>query len=180
MRTRGGGHITNVSSIGVQTTPPRFSAYVASKAALDAFTRVAAGELHGDAITFTTIHMPLVRTPMIEPTRLYDSFPALSPQAAADMIVDSITRRPRHIGTPLGGLAELAYAATPRLVERILGLAYRAFPDSPATDAPDAAAPDRDADGSGDEPAAAASAATSKPAAPELTALVRFLRGVHW
>ena len=34
------GHIVNVSSIGVQTNPPRFSAYVASKAALDAFTRV--------------------------------------------------------------------------------------------------------------------------------------------
>ena len=67
MRERGSGHIVNVSSIGVQTNPPRFSAYVASKAALDAFTRVVASEVIGDGVTFTTIHMPLVRTPMIAP-----------------------------------------------------------------------------------------------------------------
>ena len=67
MRERGSGHIVNISSIGVQTNPPRFSAYVASKAALDAFTRVVASEVIGDGVTFTTIHMPLVRTPMIAP-----------------------------------------------------------------------------------------------------------------
>ena len=75
MRERRSGHIVNVSSIGVQTNPPRFSAYVASKAALDAWTRVVSSELVGDGITFTTIHMPLVRTPMIAPTKMYDSFP---------------------------------------------------------------------------------------------------------
>ena len=42
MRERGSGHVVNVSSIGAQTNPPRFSAYVASKAALDAWTRVVA------------------------------------------------------------------------------------------------------------------------------------------
>src|SRR3954471_17089538 len=65
MREKKPGHIVNVSSIGVQTNPPRFSAYVASKAALDAFTRVVSSETIGDNVTFTTIHMPLVRTPMI-------------------------------------------------------------------------------------------------------------------
>ena len=66
----------NISSIGVQTNPPRFSAYVASKAALDSWSNVVASELVGDGITFTNIHMPLVRTPMIAPTKLYDKFPA--------------------------------------------------------------------------------------------------------
>ena len=80
MRERGSGHIVNISSIGVQTNPPRFSAYVASKAALDAFTRVVASEVIGDGVTFTTIHMPLVRTPMIAPTKMYDAFPAISPR----------------------------------------------------------------------------------------------------
>ena len=62
MRERKTGHIVNVSSIGVQTNPPRFSAYVASKAALDAFTRVvSSSETIGDGVTFTTIHMPLVQ-----------------------------------------------------------------------------------------------------------------------
>ena len=80
MKERRFGHIVNVSSIGVQTNPPRFSAYVASKSALDAWTRVVSSELVGDNITFTTIHMPLVRTPMIAPTKMYDSIPTLSPE----------------------------------------------------------------------------------------------------
>ena len=84
MRERGHGHITNVSSLGVQASTPRYSAYVASKAALDAFTRVVSAEQRGDGITFTTIHMPLVRTPMIAPTKLYESFPAISAEEAAD------------------------------------------------------------------------------------------------
>ena len=64
---RYGGHIINISSIGVQTNTPRFSAYVASKAALDAFSRCIASEVIDDGVHLTTIHMPLVRTPMIAP-----------------------------------------------------------------------------------------------------------------
>ena len=104
MRERGFGHVVNVSSIGVQTNPPRFSAYVASKAALDAFTRVVASEVIGDGVTFTTIHMPLVRTPMIAPTKMYDAFPAISPDEAADMICEAMRSRPKHMGTRLGHL----------------------------------------------------------------------------
>ena len=90
MREKKAGHIVNVSSIGVQTNPPRFSAYVASKAALDAFTRVVSSETIGDNVTFTTIHMPLVRTPMIAPTKIYDSFPTISPEEAADLVCEAI------------------------------------------------------------------------------------------
>ena len=79
MRERGVGHIVNISSIGVQTNPPRFSAYVASKAALDAFTRVVSSEVIGDGVTFTTIHMPLVRTPMIAPTKMLCMLKSLLP-----------------------------------------------------------------------------------------------------
>src|SRR5439155_9003008 len=39
-----------VSSIGVQSNTPRFSAYVASKAALDAFTRCIASEIVDDNV----------------------------------------------------------------------------------------------------------------------------------
>jgi NAD(P)-dependent dehydrogenase (short-subunit alcohol dehydrogenase family) len=132
MRERGSGHIVNVSSIGVQTNPPRFSAYVASKAALDAFTRVVASEVIGDGVTFTTIHMPLVRTPMIAPTKMYDAFPTLSPEEAADMICEALRARPKEMGTWLGKTGELMYALSPSMVDRILHLAYRVFPDSAA------------------------------------------------
>jgi thioester reductase-like protein len=133
MRDRGSGHIVNISSIGVQTNPPRFSAYVASKAALDAFTRVIASEVVGDGVTFTTIHMPLVRTPMIAPTKMYDAFPAITPEEAASMICDALRTRPKHMGTRLGTFGEVAYALSPKAVDRILHLAYRVFPDSAAS-----------------------------------------------
>jgi thioester reductase-like protein len=132
MRDRGSGHIVNISSIGVQTNPPRFSAYVASKAALDAFTRVVASETIGDGVTFTTIHMPLVRTPMIAPTKMYDAFPAIDPEQAADMICEALRKRPKHMGTRLGTAGEVLYALSPKAVDRILHLAYRVFPDSAA------------------------------------------------
>jgi thioester reductase-like protein/NADP-dependent 3-hydroxy acid dehydrogenase YdfG len=133
MRARGSGHVVNISSIGVQTNPPRFSAYVASKAALDAFTRVVASEVIGDGVTFTTIHMPLVRTPMIAPTKMYDAFPAITPEEAADMICEALRSRPKHMGTRLGTVGEIAYALSPKAVDRILHLAYRVFPDSAAS-----------------------------------------------
>ncbi|HEY4810658.1 MAG TPA: SDR family oxidoreductase [Solirubrobacteraceae bacterium] len=133
MRERGSGHIVNVSSIGVQTNPPRFSAYVASKAALDAFSRVVASEVIGDGVTFTTIHMPLVRTPMIAPTKMYDAFPAISPEEAADMICEALRARPKEMGTRMGRFGEVAYTLSPSTVDRLLHLAYRVFPDSAAS-----------------------------------------------
>ena len=102
MRERGSGHIVNVSSIGAQTNPPRFSAYVASKAALDAWTRVVSSEVVGDGITFTTIHMPLVRTAMIAPTKMYDSFPTITPDEAGDLVCEALRAKPKQINTRLG------------------------------------------------------------------------------
>ena len=132
MRDQGGGHIVNVSSIGVQTNPPRFSAYVGSKAALDAFTRVVSSETIGDNVTFTTIHMPLVRTPMIAPTKMYDSFPTISPEEAADLVCEAIRAKPKQINTKLGTFGEVAYALAPKAVDQILHLAYKVFPESTA------------------------------------------------
>jgi thioester reductase-like protein/short-subunit dehydrogenase len=126
------GHIVNVSSIGVQANPPRFSAYVASKAALDAFSRVVATEVVGDGVTFTNVHMPLVRTPMIAPTSIYDRFPTLSPEQAAQMLVQALEERPKHVGTRVGTVATVANAVAPKVVDAILHTGYHLFPDSTA------------------------------------------------
>ena len=80
MKEHGGGHIINITSIGGQTYPPRFAAYVASKAALDAYSRCLASEVAADGIDITTVHMPLVRTPMIAPTGIYKNFPDHQPR----------------------------------------------------------------------------------------------------
>ena len=126
------GHVINISSIGVLTNAPRFSAYVASKAALDAFVRCAASEFIDRGIEFTTINMPLVKTPMVAPTKIYEHVPMLTPDEAADLIVDAIVHRPVRIATRLGVAGQTLHAMAPRIAQIIMNTAYRMFPDSAA------------------------------------------------
>jgi NAD(P)-dependent dehydrogenase (short-subunit alcohol dehydrogenase family) len=159
MKERRSGHVVNVSSIGAQTNPPRFSAYVASKAALDAWTRVVSSETIGDNISFTTIHMPLVRTPMIAPTKMYDAFPTITPEEAADLVCEAIRSKPKTINTRLGTFGEVAYALAPKAVDQVLHAAYKIFPDSAA------------AKGKTDE---------KEKASMEQIAMANLMKGVHW
>ncbi|HYE38509.1 MAG TPA: SDR family oxidoreductase [Ramlibacter sp.] len=126
------GHVVNISSIGVLTNAPRFSAYVASKAALDAWTRCAASEYQDQGITFTTINMPLVRTPMIAPTQIYNNVPTLSPEEAADLVAEACVARPVRIATRLGVAGQLLHAIAPRVAQIAMNTSFRMFPDSSA------------------------------------------------
>ncbi len=157
MQERKSGHIINISSIGVLSNAPRFSAYVASKAALDAFTRCAAAEYSHMNVHFTTINMPLVRTPMIAPTKMYQNVPTKSPEEAADMIVDAIVHRPKRIATRLGIFAEILHLLTPKMTELGMNEAFRLFPDS-----------------------AAARGEKGNESSPEQIAVAQFTKGIHW
>jgi NAD(P)-dependent dehydrogenase (short-subunit alcohol dehydrogenase family) len=132
MQQRRKGHVINISSIGVLTNAPRFSAYVASKAALEAWTRCAASEFADVGIEFTTINMPLVRTPMIAPTKLYEQVPTLAPEEAADLVVEAMVRQPPRIATRLGVFGEVVHALAPRVAQVIMNTAFRMFPESTA------------------------------------------------
>jgi thioester reductase-like protein len=132
MRERKAGHIVNVSSIGVQTNTPRFSAYVASKSALDAFSRCVAPEVVADGVKFTTVYMPLVQTPMIAPTDIYKAFPTLTPEEAAHMLCDAMIDKPKRKASRLGTFGEVLYSVSPKTVDVILNTAYNLFPDSRA------------------------------------------------
>ncbi|HTS52546.1 MAG TPA: SDR family oxidoreductase, partial [Burkholderiales bacterium] len=132
MQKKKAGHVINVSSIGVLTNAPRFSAYVASKAAMDAFARCAASEFADDGIAFTTINMPLVRTAMTAPTRIYEQTEMLTPEQAADLIVKAIIERPDRIATRLGIFAEVVHAVAPKISHIVMNTAYRMFPESAA------------------------------------------------
>jgi NAD(P)-dependent dehydrogenase (short-subunit alcohol dehydrogenase family) len=132
MMERKTGQIINISSIGVLASPPRFSAYVASKAALDAFSVCAAAEFADCNIRFTTINMPLVRTPMIAPTKLYDAFPTLSPDQAANLVMNSIVDKPKRVATGMGLAGAVSQAIAPKVTEFFLNQAYHLFPDSAA------------------------------------------------
>jgi NAD(P)-dependent dehydrogenase (short-subunit alcohol dehydrogenase family) len=165
MRERKSGHLINISSIGVQTNTPRFSAYVASKAALDAFSRCIASEIIDDGVNITTINMPLVRTPMIAPTKMYNRFPTITPEKAADMICEAIIHKPKRIATPIGTLGQLLYAINPKSIDYILNSAYKLFPDSRAARGDEKKAP---AEPRGEE------------ASNEQVAFAYLMRGVHW
>ena len=129
MRERGSGHIINISTIGLQINTPRFAAYLASKAALDAFSRSIGPEVIGDGVHITTVYMPLVRTPMIAPTKIYDRLPTLSPEQAAGMISEAIRKRPKKIATTLGNLGQLTYAIAPGAQDMVVNRAYQLFPE---------------------------------------------------
>ena len=159
MSERKRGQIINISSIGVLANSPRFSAYVASKAALDAFSRCAQGEFSGHGIAFTTINMPLVRTPMIAPTKMYDSVPTISPDEAADLIVQAVIERPARIATRLGIFSAVLNAIAPKAYEVVMNTAFQLFPDSAA---------------------AQGQKGGEVQASSEQIAFAALMRGVHW
>ena len=169
MEQQKSGQIINISSIGVLTSPPRFSAYVASKAALDAFSLCAAPEFAADNIDFTTIYMPLVRTPMIAPTSLYTAFPTLSPEQARDLVIKAILSKPKRMSTKLGVAGAVAQATMPGVTEAFLSQAYALIPDSAA------------ARGLIEEEAAKErSAVPSSRLALAQKMFAQVMRGVHW
>ncbi|MDT8319212.1 MAG: SDR family oxidoreductase [Xanthomonadales bacterium] len=159
MEKRRSGQIINISSIGVLSNAPRFSAYVASKAALDAFSRCAASEFNDTGLRFTTINMPLVRTPMIAPTKIYENVPTISAEEAADMVKQAVIYKPQRIATRLGTFSAVMHAVAPKVWEIIMNSAFRMFPDSAA---------------------AKGGTADQTPASQEQLAFASLMRGIHW
>jgi len=159
MSARRKGQVINISSIGVLTNSPRFSAYIASKAALDAFSRCASAEYSGTGITFTTINMPLVRTPMIAPTRMYDNVPTITPDEAAGFVKQAVIYKPQRIATRMGIFAWMLHAIVPKIAEIVMNSAFRMFPDSSA------------AKGISEDQA---------QASQEQIAFATLMRGIHW
>ncbi len=153
------GHIVNISSISVLVNAPRFSAYVASKAALDAWTACASSEFADQGVSFTTVNMPLVRTPMTAPTKIYDNMPLLKPEEAADMIVQACVDKPVRVATRLGVFGEVLHAVAPRITQIVMNTTFRMFPDS----------------------AAAKGEKLAKPTlSPEAIAMSQMMRGIHF
>src|SRR5206468_5372754 len=134
MRDRRTGHIINISSIGTQAYPPRFSAYVASKSALAGFARCIAPEVVDDGVAITNIHMPLVRTPMIAPTGIYKNFPTSSPDEAAELVASAILTRAPEISTRLGKVGESVNTVAPGLLQLVVTGAYHLFRETAPRD----------------------------------------------
>jgi thioester reductase-like protein/short-subunit dehydrogenase len=181
-RERRFGHVVNVSSAGVQANGPKYSAYLPSKAALDAFADVVSTETLSDHITFTNIHMPLVKTPMIVPSRRLNPIPPITAEHAAAMVVRGLVEKPARIDTPVGTLADLGNYMTPKMSRRILHQLYLGYPDSAAargvlTKSSTERIPSR-------RPKRPAREANSlralRPVTTPIKRAVRLVPGVHW
>ena len=159
MAARRSGQVIVISSIGVLSNAPRFSAYVASKAAIEAFARCAASEYRDQGVQFSVINMPLVRTPMIAPTHAYAQLPAMSPEQAAELIADAIVHKAPRLATRLGMFARLLELFAPKLADVINNVSFHMFPDSPA--ARGVAGPD-------------------DPPTTEAVGFAKLLHGLHW
>jgi thioester reductase-like protein/NADP-dependent 3-hydroxy acid dehydrogenase YdfG len=177
-RERRFGHVVNVSSAGVQARNPKYSSYLPTKAALDAFSDVVSTETLSDHITFTNIHMPLVRTPMIVPSRRLNPVPPISPEHAAAMVVRGLVEKPARIDTPLGTLADVGNYFTPKLSRRVLHQLYLGYPDSAAargmepTTSPSSPSKRR--------PRRPARAVAKVRVPRQVKRAVRLVPGVHW
>lgn len=184
MRARRFGHVVNISSIAVQTKVPRFAAYVASKSALDNFSEIAAVENRDAGITFTSVRMPLVRTPMIAPTDLYRSLPVPDPDQAAAIVVRALEDRPHRIDTPVGTFAQAVELLMPSVKRQIMHQGFRMFGESRA------AAGDSHRRPADPSPAAEASAGPLSALAPVIKPLMalpapaarvaRVVPGLQW
>jgi len=83
-----------------------------------------------DGIAVTNIHMSLVRTPMIRATGMYKSFPTISPEEAAEMVLSAVLTRNPEISTRLGKLGETVDVVAPGLLHLVMTGAHHVFPDS--------------------------------------------------
>jgi len=124
---QGRGHVINNSSMSTQVAIPMFSAYLASKAALDSYSRSLAAELGGRGVAVTSLHYPLVYTPMSTRTGAYERARMMSPDHAAAWIVRAVEQRPTRIGLVAGTVSSVLLAAMPGPVTRWSQPMFRAF-----------------------------------------------------
>lgn len=159
MVARGSGHVIGISSIGVLSNAPRFAAYNASKAALEAFTRSVGVEYCDRGVESTVINMPLVRTPMVTPTKMYQQLALWRPEQAADLVCDAIIHKPERLATRLGHFAQVMGLLAPRITELLMNEGFKMFPESEAAGAP---------------------AGSERQVTREQVAFAALMRGVHW
>lgn len=110
---QGHGHVVISSSMSTQLPIPLFSAYLASKSALESFTRSLVAELGSDGITATTVYFPMVRTEMSGRTDIYQAMPMLSADRAAGWLVRAVVDRPARVTSLQGAAGEIGMAALP-------------------------------------------------------------------
>lgn len=109
MRARGAGAIVNISSIGAAAPPPYMSDYVATKAALAAFSESLGAELRGTGVDVLTVYPGPMDTPMgAAGLRTYGNAPSArmmpmgDPTGLAAAVVNAVDRHRARLTYPRG------------------------------------------------------------------------------
>jgi len=129
------GTISHVLTMGVLIPGPYFAAYLATKAALDAFGDSLMSELQHEGIHVSSVYLPLVKTEMMAPVEEYAGRrDVMTAKRAATMILDGVVDRRRRVMTPVGAYLAFSNRVTPATTSRILNLIQRTFPvgDAPS------------------------------------------------
>jgi NAD(P)-dependent dehydrogenase (short-subunit alcohol dehydrogenase family) len=132
MRAQGFGHVVNIVTWGVQMKAPKFAAYIASKTALDTWSRIAGRETYADGVTFTNMRFALVRTAMVVPTDAYDDRASMTAEQAAAQVVRALEERPVTWDTAAGRVGGVVNVVAPRLSDALMSRFHRRMPDSAA------------------------------------------------
>ncbi len=126
---QGHGHVVVSTSMSTQIPIPLFSAYLASKSALESFARSLSAELGGGAegggITTTIVHFPMVRTEMSTATEIYQAMPMMSPRKAARWLVKAAESRPARVTSITGRVGELGMATAPGMITAVTRPLFR-------------------------------------------------------
>ncbi|MDH6622661.1 short-subunit dehydrogenase [Streptomyces sp. LBL] len=139
MRTQGHGHIITVCSMSSFMPLIGYTSYGATKHGLRAFHHSVAIEEQGGPVTFSIVHPPSTRTPMLEQEIADPSSviafaeKSLSPEQVASVIVDAIAKKPVEVVQPaLAGRFQRAVGVFPRLmhfaIPKVAAMAKRRSP----------------------------------------------------
>ena len=129
------GTISHVLTMGVLIPGPYFAAYLATKAALDAFGDSLMSELQHEGLHVSSVYLPLVKTDMMAPVEEYAGRrDVMTPERAATMILDGVVDRRRRVMTTIGGFHAFSNRVMPATTSRVLNLIQRTFPigDTPS------------------------------------------------
>lgn len=122
---QGHGHVVSVSSMSTQIPIPLFSAYLASKSALESFTRSLDAELGSRGMSTTVVYFPMVRTPMSTATDIYEKMPMMSADKAANWIVKAVVDKPTRVTSVTGAFGGLGMATLPGVVTKVTRPLFR-------------------------------------------------------
>jgi short-subunit dehydrogenase len=122
---QGNGHVVVSTSMSTQIPIPLFSAYLASKSALESFARSLWAELGDRGITTTIVHFPMVRTEMSDATEIYQAMPMMSARKAAGWLVKAAESRPSRVTSITGRVGELGMATAPGVITAVTRPLFR-------------------------------------------------------